>query len=115
MMLSYAFGVAFILLLIVSRLLWNFRLVLILQSVSAGGSIVIGNAWVTDLTPRSALGKALALFAATGWIVGVIGFGVVCFMLQNVGFIVTCLVGAALGLAGIGLVVPIRRGRQAYR
>ena len=73
-----------------------------------GNGGTIGNAVVTDLLPREALGKGLALFGATGWIGGVIGFALAGVTLQTLGFAPTLVIGGCLTLAAIGLLIPVK-------
>ena len=68
----------------------------------------IGNAVVTDLLPKEALSKGMALFGATGWIGGVIGFAVAGYILQNFGLTPAFVIGGILSLSAIGFLIPIR-------
>lgn len=108
LVLGYLSAFAALILLAVSNALWQFWLVLILQGIAVGCNSSVGNAWVTDLIPRESLGKGLALFGSTVWIGGIIGFALAGYMLQNLGFTLTCFIGGCLGLAAVGLLIPIQ-------
>jgi predicted MFS family arabinose efflux permease len=60
------------------------------------------------MIPRESLGKGLALYGSTAWIGGIIGFALAGYMLQNLGLTLTCIIGGCLGLAAIGLLIPIQ-------
>jgi MFS family permease len=108
LVLGYFSAFAGLIILLVSNTLWHFWLVLIFQGIAMGCNSSVGNAWVTDLLPNASLGKGLALFGATTWIGGGIGFALAGYLLQNLGFAPTCFIGGCLGLAAIGLLIPIR-------
>jgi MFS family permease len=91
-----------------SNALWHFWLVFILQGIAVGSNSSIGNAWVTDLIPRESLGKGLALYGSTVWIGGIIGSALAGYMLQNLGFVLTFIIGGCLGLAAVVLLIPIQ-------
>jgi MFS family permease len=105
--LGYLATFASILLLAFSNALWNFWLVLTLQGIATGSS-GIGNALVTDLVQRESVGKGLAVFGSSAWIGGVIGFAIAGYILQNLGFIPTFVIGGCLALISIGLLIPIQ-------
>ena len=91
-----------------SRVLWHFWIVFVFQGIAMQGNGTIGNALVTDLVRRDSFGKGLALFGATGWIGGVVGFAVAGYSLQNLGSAATFFIGGALALVALGLLIPIR-------
>jgi SET family sugar efflux transporter-like MFS transporter len=92
----------------VSTSLWNFYIVLILQSLYVGINGTVGNALVTDLVPRESLGRGLSLFGATTWIGGVLGFAGAGYALKNLGTIPTFIIGICLTLIAVALLIPIR-------
>lgn len=96
---------ASLVLLAFSKSLWHFWLVIILATGSSGS---IGNAVVTDLLPKESLGKGLALFGATGWIGGVIGFTIAGFALQSLGLRPTFVIGGCLALGAVALLSSIK-------
>jgi len=106
--LGYLACIASLAVLAISTHLWNFYLVLILQSVFAGVNGTVGNALVTDLVPRESLGRGLALFGATAWIGGVLGFAGAGYAIKNLGTVPTFIIGICLTLIAIALLVPIR-------
>ncbi len=112
LVLAYLSNVGALILLPLSYALWNFWLVVVLQGVASGSSSSIGNAWVTDLLPRESLGKGLALFGATVWIGGIVGFALAGSLVQSLGSGFASVVGACLALAAVGLLIPIDAGRR---
>jgi len=110
---GYLSAVAGLTLLAFSHALWHFWLVFVLQGIAVGSPGSIGNAWVTDLIPRESLGKGLALFGASSWIGGIIGFGLAGTMLQHLGLVPTFIVGGCLGLSAVGFLIPIQSKKQS--
>jgi MFS family permease len=108
LILGYLSAFAALTLLVFSTALWHFWLVFILQGIAVGSNSSVGNAWVTDLISRESLGKALALFGSSVWIGGILGFALAGYLLQNIGFILTCVIGCCLGLVAIILLIPIQ-------
>ena len=104
---GYTIAFSALIMLAFSNALWHFWIVFVLQGIAMGNVGTIGNAVVTDLLPKEALGKGMSLFGATGWIGGVIGFAVAGFVLQNFGFTPTFIIGGVLSLGAIGLLTPI--------
>jgi MFS family permease len=105
---GYLIGFLGIVMLAFSQFLWQFWLVFMLQAIAMGNAGTVGNAVVTDLLPREALGRGLALFGATGWIGGVIGFAMAGVSLQNLGLTPTFIIGGCLALGAIGFLMPIK-------
>jgi MFS family permease len=95
-----------------SKVLWQFWIVFVFQGIAMGTGGTIGNAVVTDMLPKESLGRGMALFRATGWIGGVIGFAVAGYALQNFGFMPTFVIGSILALGAAGLLFPIRVTRK---
>jgi MFS family permease len=108
LILGYLSAFAGLTLMVFSNELWQFWLVFILQGIAVGSNSSIGNAWVSDLVPRESLGKGLALFGSTIGIGGVVGFALTGFILQNLGLIITCIIGGILALASVGFMFPIQ-------
>jgi MFS family permease len=109
--LSYLAGVASLILLAASTLLWQFFVLSVLWSVLMGRGAV-GNAMVTDLAPQESLGRGLALFGATSWIGAIIGFAGTGFALQNLGAVPTFVLTISLPVLAIVLLIPIRSKAQ---
>ena len=78
------------------------------RGIAVGCNSAVGNALVTDLVPHPSLGKGLALFSATSWVGGVIGFALGGILLQSLDLVITCRIAASLGLVAVGLLIPIR-------
>ena len=108
LVLGYLTACAALALLAFSGVLWHFWFVIVLSSFAQGSSRAIGNAWVTDLVPSESLGKGLALFGSSVWIGGIVGFALAGYLLQHLGVTFTSLAGACLGLAAVGLLIPIQ-------
>jgi DHA1 family multidrug resistance protein-like MFS transporter len=104
---GYFSAFASFVLLAFSRVLWNFWLVFVGQGI-ATGTTGVGNALVTDLVPRESLGRGLAIFGSAAWIGGMVGFTMAGYMLQNLGLMLTFLIGGFLALAAIILLIPIQ-------
>jgi MFS family permease len=101
-------GVAGLAVLLFSTALWQFGAASVLLSLAVSLVGSVGSAWITDLVPRAALGRAMALSSATGWVAGILGFLAGGQALQHLG--VAAAYGVAIGLMGVALVliVPIR-------
>jgi MFS family permease len=85
-----------------STALWNFWAASMLYTLSYAGGPV-GSALVTDLVPRESLGRALALYNATGWLGGIAGCVLTGYAAQSVGITATLLAGACVPLMAAGL------------
>jgi MFS family permease len=110
LILAYLSDVGALVLLPLSYALWHFWLVLVLQGVAGGSNSSIGNAWVTDLIPRESYGKGLAVFGATAWVGGAVGFALAGSLLQNLGSAPASVLGGCLALGAVGLLIPMRGG-----
>jgi MFS family permease len=108
--LGYLAGIISLTILVVSVSLWHFMIALALQAIIQGVNTSIGNAWVTDLVPQELLGRGLALYGATTWIGGVIGFAGGGYALQNLGTSPTLIIGICLPLIAMVILIPIRSG-----
>ena len=108
MILGYLSGMGCLLILAASTSLWMFFIAAILQALFTGINGTVGNAIVTDLVPKETLGRGLALFSATAWIGGILGFAGAGFALQNLGTSATFIIAACLPLIAILLVRLIR-------
>lgn len=67
-------GAAGLVALLFSTALWHFVAASVLLSLAVSLISSVGSAWITDLVPRDALGRAMALSSATGWVAGILGF-----------------------------------------
>jgi MFS family permease len=101
-------GAASLLILAVSTSLWHFIVVLTLEGILVGVIAAVGSAWVTDLVPHESLARGLALFGATTWIGGIIGFAGAGYALQRLGALPTFIVGIFLPLIAIAVLIAIR-------
>jgi MFS family permease len=108
--LAYLAGAAGLLLLALSSSLWHFWVAFSLLRVQGTVNTPVGNAFVTDLVPRTSLGRGIALFAGTAWIGGITGFAVTGQAVQSLGLGATFASAAVLPLASALLLLPIRIG-----
>lgn len=92
----YAIGVAGLLVYSGAALLWQFWVASALVAFVSYVSTGVGSALVVDLVDRPAVGRGLALFGATGWIGGILGFAVGGYLFPAVGFANGFLAGAIL-------------------
>jgi MFS family permease len=99
----------------ISTSLWHFWIVMIFQSVFSGMNGTIGNAMVADLLPPESLGRGLALFGATSWLGGILGFAGAGFALKSLGVLPTLIIGMCLALVAILLLIPIRSMKERNR
>jgi len=110
--LSFLATTAGLLALCASSALWHFWLASALYTLSFAGGPV-GSAMVTDLVPREALGRGLALYNATTWVGGIVGCMLTGYAAQSLGTTPTLIAGAFIPLLAVGLLVPIGRGKRA--
>ncbi len=107
--LCYLLGVAGLVAYSVAAVLWQFwagsALVAFVSYVSTG----IGSALVVDLVDRGAVSRGLALFSATGWVGGILGFAAGGVLFDAVGYASGFLIGAGLLVVALVLMVPIAR------
>jgi MFS family permease len=108
--LGYMTGIASLSVLAISTSLWHFYIASVLQAIFIGVNTTIGNALVTDILPQESLGRGLALFGATVWIGGVLGFAGAGYALESLGVLPTFIIGMCLPLIGIVLLIPVRSG-----
>jgi MFS family permease len=109
---SFLAATAALLALCASTALWHFWAASILFTLSFVGGPV-GNALVTDLVPREALGRGLAVYNATTWLGGIAGCTLTGYAAQALGTTPTLIAGACLPLLAAGLLAPIGRCKRA--
>jgi MFS family permease len=95
-----------------SRVLWHFWAASILFTLSLVGGPV-GSALVTDLVPRGALGRGLAVYNATTWLGGIVGCAVTGYAAQGLGTTPTLIAGACLPLLAASLLALVGRCKRA--
>ena len=96
----------------ISISLWQFILVLILQTTFIGVNASVGNALVTDLVPQESLGRGIARFGATLWIGGILGFAGAGYAFHNLGKLPTLIIGVCLLVIAIFILISIRSGAK---
>jgi MFS family permease len=116
---SFLVTTAGLLVLCASTVLWHFWAASLLFTLSFVGGPV-GSALVTDLVPREALGRGLAVYNATTWLGGIAGCALTGCAAQVMGTIPTLVAGACLPVIAVGLLaaeawVPRPRVKWAYR
>jgi MFS family permease len=85
-----------------STALWHFWAASMLFTLSFAGGPA-GSALVTELVPRQALGRGLAMYNATTWLGGIAGCALTGCAAQSLGTAPTLVAGAFLPLVAIGL------------
>lgn len=105
--LCYGAGVAGLVAYAASSVLWQFWVASALLAFVSYVSTGVGSALVVDLVPRESVGRGLALFSATGWAGGILGFLIGGYLFPVLGFATTFFVGAALVAVAIALLPPI--------
>ena len=95
-----------------STALWHFWAASILFTLSFVGGPV-GSALVTDLVPREALSRGLAMYSATTWLGGIAGCALTGCAAQGLGTTPTLIAGALLPLLAAGLLAPIGLHKRA--
>ena len=116
--LSFLAATAGLLALCASTALWHFWTASMLFTLSFVGAPV-GSALVTDLVPREALGRGLAVYNATTWLGGIAGCALTGCASQGLGTTPTLLAGACLPLIAVALLTAEAwasrpRARWAY-
>ena len=108
MAISFLATTAGLLVLSASTALWHFWAASMLFTLS-NASGPVANALVTDLVPRQALGRALAISNATTWLGGIAGCVLTGYAAQNLGTAPTLVAGAFLPLVATGLLAIIKQ------
>lgn len=104
----YLAGAGGLAVLALATVLWHFWVALGLLAVLVV-SYSIGAALVTDLIPPETLGQGIALFSATTFGGGIVGFTGTGYAIEQLGIQTTLLAGAGLPLLGILLLFLVRR------
>ena len=105
--LCYLVGTLAMLILSVSIKIWYFWIASAFMSVMFYISMSVGSALVTDLMPKSYLGKGLSIFNSTSWLGGIIGFALAGYTIENYGLLSTFILGAVLPILSIVLLTPL--------
>jgi len=97
-----------VLLLIPALWLWQFWLsASLLAIVEATNGVA--QAFVADLAPPQAMGRAISLFNTTSMFAGIVGLSGAGYLIQTIGSSPTLLLGACLPLVAIGLLLRLRK------
>jgi MFS family permease len=100
-------GAACLLLLLVSRTLWQFSAVAVLNSIMAV-SISVGPAMVADVVRRERVGTGISLFQSSVWIGMIIGFSFTGIAFQRLGLQIGLELGALCTFLAIPLFLLVR-------
>jgi MFS family permease len=111
---SFLAGTASLLLLIVSRSLWQFWAVAGLMSVHAV-SMTIGPAYVADLVRKDRVGTGISLFQSAAWIGTIVGLIYSGIAFQRLGMRISLAVGSLMPLLAVFVVVSIRSSAASRR
>jgi MFS family permease len=111
---SFLATTAALLVLCASTDLWHFWVASVLFTLSFVGGPA-GSALVTDLVPREALGRGLAVYNATTWLGGIAGCALTGYAAQGLGTTPTLIAGAFLPLLAVGLLAAAGRAGQVQR
>lgn len=107
MIASFLAGTACLLLLMVSRSLWQFWTVAALMSLHAL-SMSIGPAYVADIVQKERVGTGISLFQSCTWIGTVVGYIYSGIAFQHLGIRAGLAVGAVFPLLGVLILLFIR-------
>lgn len=94
---SYLLAAGGVVLLAGASQLWHFWAAAALLSIARAAGISVASAFVTDLLPRAALGRGLALVNTISWVAAFVGFAGSGYVLEQLG--APALFGIAAGLA----------------
>jgi MFS family permease len=110
-LLAATFGVSALALgmLSASVALWHFLLVAALAALATARS-PLASALITDMLPGESLGLGMALLSVSGWVGGIIGFGLAGNALQALGPRTTLLAAALLPMLAISVLASVRPG-----
>lgn len=97
-----------VLLLIPAVSLWQFWLSASLIAL-AEASNGVAQAFVADLAPPQAMGRAISLFNTSTMFAGIIGLSGAGYLIQTIGISPTLFLGACLPLVAIGLLLRLRK------
>jgi MFS family permease len=111
---GFTFGAVGLALLTFASDLWQFGLVVILITM-IGSVFGVGSAHTVDIVPEESIGVGLSLFESASWVAGILGFVAAGYAIENVGFVPSVIIGAALPLIAIVVLVLSFRVTAAGR
>ncbi|HEY7588398.1 MAG TPA: MFS transporter [Thermoplasmata archaeon] len=107
--LCYGAGIAGLVVYAGASSLWGFWIASSLLAFVAYVSPGVGSALVVDLVDRPSLGRGMALFGATGWTGGILGFAIGGFAFDRLGNTDAFLFGAVLAVFALIVLMPVAR------
>ena len=111
--LCYAAGVAGLVVYSGAGVLWQFWLASGLVAFVSYVSTAVGSALTVDLVPRESVGRGLAIYSATGWGGGILGFAMGGYLFSVLTSAAVFLLGAVSLAVAILLIPPIGRANRA--
>jgi len=115
LMISYILAAGGVLLLAGADQLWHFWAAAALLSIAKAAGVSVASAFVTDLLPREALGRGLALVNTISWVAAFVGFATSGYLLEQLGASALFCIAAGLACSAalvLGLLPSMRRVGQ---
>lgn len=109
----YAVGAAGLVVYAGAAALWQFWTAAAMVAFVSYVSTAVGSALVVDLVPRDSVGRGMAVYSATGWAGGILGFAAGGVLFSVLGLAAGFLLGALLLGVAVLMLLPLGRARRA--